>query len=70
MSDVYLCHDQLLGRQVAVKVLHKHFAEDGEFVERFRREASSAAALSHPNIVRIVRPRRTILLKCGNRRFK
>jgi serine/threonine-protein kinase len=53
MSDVYLCHDQLLGRQVAVKVLHKHFAEDGEFVERFRREASSAAALSHPNIVGI-----------------
>ncbi len=53
MADVYLAQDQLLGRDVAVKVLHHHFAEDHEFVERFRREASSAAALSHPNIVAI-----------------
>src|SRR5258707_11919901 len=53
MADVYLAHDQLLGREVAVKVLHQHFAADHEFVERFRREASSAAALSHPNIVGI-----------------
>ena len=53
MADVYLAHDQLLGRDVAVKVLHHHFAEDQEFVERFKREASSAAALSHPNIVGI-----------------
>jgi eukaryotic-like serine/threonine-protein kinase len=53
MADVYLAHDQLLGREVAVKVLHRHFAEDQEFVERFKREASSAAALSHPNIVGI-----------------
>ncbi len=53
MADVYLAQDQLLGRDVAVKVLHHHFSEDQEFVERFRREASSAAALSHPNIVAI-----------------
>src|SRR5690242_3703489 len=53
MADVYLAQDQLLGREVAVKVLHQHFAEDQEFVERFKREASSAAALSHPNIVGI-----------------
>jgi eukaryotic-like serine/threonine-protein kinase len=53
MADVYLAEDQLLGRQLAVKLLHHHFAEDQEFVERFRREASSAAALSHPNIVAI-----------------
>ncbi len=53
MAEVYLAEDQLLGRQVAVKVLHHHFAEDQEFVERFRREASSAAALSHHNIVAI-----------------
>src|SRR5438128_770348 len=53
MADVYLAEDELLGRGVAVKLLHHHFAEDQEFVERFRREASSAAALSHPNIVAI-----------------
>ena len=53
MADVYLAEDQLLGRRVAVKVLHPHFAADQEFVERFKREASSAAALSHPNIVGI-----------------
>jgi beta-lactam-binding protein with PASTA domain len=53
MAEVYLAQDQLLGRDVAVKVLHHHFAEDQEFVERFRREASSAAGLSHPNIVGI-----------------
>ncbi|HET7296869.1 MAG TPA: protein kinase, partial [Gemmatimonadales bacterium] len=53
MADVYLAQDQLLGRYLAVKVLHHHFAEDHEFVERFKREASSAAALSHPNIVGI-----------------
>src|ERR1700726_1125345 len=53
MAEVYLAEDELLGRQVAVKLLHHHFAEDQEFVERFRREASSAAALSHPNIVGI-----------------
>jgi eukaryotic-like serine/threonine-protein kinase len=53
MAEVYLAEDLLLGRQVAVKVLHHHFAEDQEFVERFRREASSAARLSHPNIVGI-----------------
>src|ERR1700692_1538521 len=53
MADVYLAEGQLLGRKVAVKFLPYHFAEDQEFVERFRREASSAAGLSHPNIVAI-----------------
>jgi beta-lactam-binding protein with PASTA domain/tRNA A-37 threonylcarbamoyl transferase component Bud32 len=53
MAEVYLAKDQLLGRQVAVKVLHQRFVEDQEFVERFRREASSAASLSHPNVVAI-----------------
>src|SRR2546430_16892215 len=53
MEDVYLAADELLGRLLAVKLLHPHFAADHEFVERFKREASSAAALSHPNIVGI-----------------
>ncbi len=53
MADVYLAEDMLLGRQVAVKLLHHRFAEDQEFVERFRREASSAAGLSHPNVVAV-----------------
>ncbi|HEV2998623.1 MAG TPA: protein kinase, partial [Solirubrobacteraceae bacterium] len=53
MADVYLTQDRLLSRQVAVKLLHRRFAEDEEFVERFRREASSAAGLSHPNVVGI-----------------
>jgi beta-lactam-binding protein with PASTA domain len=42
-----------LGRIVALKLLHRRFAEDPEFVERFRREASSAAGLQHPNIVQV-----------------
>jgi eukaryotic-like serine/threonine-protein kinase len=53
MADVYLASDNLLGRQVALKLLHHRFAEDQEFVERFKREASSAASLSHPNVVSI-----------------
>jgi beta-lactam-binding protein with PASTA domain len=53
MADVYLARDELLGRQVALKLLQHRFAEDQEFVERFRREASSAAGLSHPNVVAV-----------------
>jgi serine/threonine protein kinase len=53
MAKVYLAHDEVLDRDVALKVLREHFAEDEEFVERFKREAQSAAALSHPNIVQV-----------------
>jgi serine/threonine-protein kinase len=51
MADVYLAQDSHLGREVALKVLHRRFAQDTEFVERFRREASAAAGLQHPNVV-------------------
>ena len=53
MAKVYLAHDEVLDRDVALKVLREQFAEDEEFVERFKREASSAASLSHPNIVQV-----------------
>src|SRR4051794_33447597 len=51
MADVYCALDEQLGRDVALKLLHRRFAEDQEFVERCRREASSAAGLQHPNVV-------------------
>ncbi len=53
MADVYKAVDETLGRTVAVKVLHERFAEDPDFVQRFRHEASAAANLSHPSIVNI-----------------
>lgn len=53
MADVYCAQDAQLGRKVALKLLYRRFAEDPEFVERFRREASSAAGLQHPNVVGI-----------------
>ncbi|MGA1753846.1 MAG: protein kinase domain-containing protein, partial [Pontimonas sp.] len=53
MADVFLAHDLLLNRDIAVKVLFPEFAVDPKFVERFRREAQSAASLSHPNIVNV-----------------
>ena len=53
MADVYLADDEHLGRQVALKVLHRRFARDQQFVERFRREASAAAGLQHPNVVSV-----------------
>ncbi|AOZ91528.1 Stk1 family PASTA domain-containing Ser/Thr kinase [Paenibacillus crassostreae] len=53
MALVYKAHDILLGRNVAIKVLRQQFVDDEEFIRRFRREAQSAASLSHPNVVSI-----------------
>ncbi|MBC8078835.1 MAG: Stk1 family PASTA domain-containing Ser/Thr kinase [Gorillibacterium sp.] len=53
MALVYKARDILLNRIVAVKVLRSQFVNDEEFIQRFRREAQSAAALSHPNVVSI-----------------
>src|SRR5215203_2041147 len=53
MATVYLAEDEVLGRRVAIKILNDRYANDEQFVERFRREAKSAAGLSHANIVSI-----------------
>ena len=53
MADVFQAEDRLLGRTVAIKILHPQFVRDEAFVARFRREAMAAANLSHPNIVSI-----------------
>ncbi|HKX71596.1 MAG TPA: protein kinase, partial [Acidimicrobiales bacterium] len=53
MAEVYLARDQMLDRPVAVKVLFPALATDAGFVERFRREAQSAANLQHPNVVSV-----------------
>ena len=53
MADVFLARDETLGRQVAIKILAERYAQDDAFVERFRREATAAAGLSHPNIVSV-----------------
>jgi serine/threonine-protein kinase len=53
MANVYLAHDQELGRRVAIKILDDRHARDAQFIERFRREAQHAAGLSHPNIVSV-----------------
>src|SRR5688572_13282914 len=53
MANVYLAEDEDLGRRVAIKILNDRYNNDELFVERFRREAKSAAGLSHPNIVSI-----------------
>jgi serine/threonine-protein kinase len=53
MADVWLADDPHLQRRVALKVLHARFAQDREFVDRFRREAEAAAGLQHPNIVSV-----------------
>ena len=53
MADVWLAEDSHLQRQVALKVLHRRYLQDREFVSRFQREAEHAAGLQHPNIVAV-----------------
>jgi len=54
MSSVYKARDTVLERTVAIKILHEHFSDDPEYVERFRREARALAQLNHPNIVTVI----------------
>jgi beta-lactam-binding protein with PASTA domain len=53
MGEVYRAHDPVLDREVALKILHPSLADDPGFIDRFRREARSAAMLGHPNIVAV-----------------
>ena len=53
MGGVYMGRDKMLDRPVAVKVMQKEFGSDAEFVEKFKREAQSAAKLIHPNIAQV-----------------
>jgi eukaryotic-like serine/threonine-protein kinase len=53
MATVHRAVDEVLEREVAVKLLHAHLADDPAFLDRFRREARAAAALDHPNVVAV-----------------
>jgi serine/threonine protein kinase/beta-lactam-binding protein with PASTA domain len=54
MSTVYVATDQRLDRDVALKVLHPHLVNDGNFLDRLAREARAAAKLSHPHVVGVL----------------
>src|SRR3954469_10572642 len=54
MSTVYRAFDEKLGREVAIKLLHREIAADSDQLERFRREARAVARLSHPHIVGVI----------------
>jgi eukaryotic-like serine/threonine-protein kinase len=54
MSTVYLAQDEVLDRPVAVKMMHREISEEADQLERFRREARTAARLSHPNLVSVI----------------
>src|SRR5918998_2204807 len=53
MGEVFLARDQVLDREVALKVLRNQYAQDEEFVDRFEREAKAAASLNYPHIVQV-----------------
>lgn len=54
MADVYVAHDSVLGRKVAIKVLNEELAANKKFSQRFKQEAKSASAMDHPNIVKVL----------------
>src|SRR3954467_1596116 len=56
MSTVYRAFDETLGRWVAIKLLHADMSDDDSQLERFRREARSAARLAHPHVVTVIPP--------------
>ena len=53
MGEVWAATDTVLGRTVAVKLLHRALSQDSDFAERFRSEARNTAALQHPNIATV-----------------
>lgn len=53
MAEVFMARDELLGRNVALKILHANYANDSVFIERFRREAQAAASLNEPSVVSV-----------------
>ena len=53
MAEVWLGADEVLGRQVALKLLHPNLAHDRTFVERLQREAVAVARINHPGIVAV-----------------
>lgn len=54
MADVYVAHDSVLGRKVAIKVLNEELAANKKFSQRFKQEAKSASSMNHPNIVQVL----------------
>ena len=54
MAEVYIAHDAVLGRKVAIKVLNEDLANNKKFLSRFQQEARSASSLTHPNIVKVL----------------
>src|SRR3954471_15390451 len=53
MATVYRARDRRLGREVAVKLIHRHLRDSSEVAERFAREATAVAKLHHPGIVEV-----------------
>lgn len=54
MADVYVAHDSVLGRKVAIKILNEELAANKKFSQRFKQEAKSASSMDHPNIVQVL----------------